>query len=359
MKLSIVRTKKEKREVIRFIYDLYRDDPQFCDMNLTFVKTFLYQTDAFSRRCKVIPIRITDKGQIALTGIFVLDETPEIKLSFPEFIPHAAPFFSMLERFCQKLLTTYRKEKVIIGVNGQISYGLGILTGDCDRTFEFNSNYNKDYYTKELDAFFPVVKKAYAYRYDPAHTLSMIDPKLLAGVKKSYSFRYLDLWHLKRDLLIFGSLCHESLQSTPYYAEKKPAEMCELMLKMRWLLKKEDIIFAMQDGKEVGFLFTHPDYAELFDKPRLHYLPFYLRFLTKRTKKVIFNVIGVLPDHQASGVAVALIDRAVRMRKQKYDVGVSSFILEENIPSTKLCRKLSLDIHKEFHLYEITKKEHV
>ena len=38
-----VKTKKEKKEYIDFIYKLYENDKKYCDMNITFVKNFLYK----------------------------------------------------------------------------------------------------------------------------------------------------------------------------------------------------------------------------------------------------------------------------------------------------------------------------
>ena len=49
----------------------------------------------------------------------------------------------------------------------------------------------------------------------------------------------------------------------------------------------------------------------------------------------------------------ALIHKSIMMRQKDYPYGSSSFILEDNIPSTMLCKKLSISINKEFHLYEI------
>ena len=247
----------------------------------------------------------------------------------------------------------YKKKKVIVGINGQISYGLGILTGDNNRNFEFNSNYSADYYTKELDEVFPIIKKAFSYTYKATNSLSLFDQNMLNTVNNNYTFRYLDMKHFKKDMLIFGNLCHNSLKDTPYYSKKEPIEMYQLMKKIKFIMRKNDIIFAMKDGKEIGFVYTHPDYAELFSKPNLNYITFYIRFLFRKTKNVIYNVIGVLPEHQMSGVAIALIYKSILMRQSKYPYGVSSFILEDNIPSTKLCRKLSVGINKEYHLYEI------
>ena len=357
MEIREVKTKEEKKRFVRFIYELYQGDPHFCDVNVLFVKIFLYRQDSFSRRNKVFPILITEGTEIKLECIFIVDETSEIKLSFLEFVPNAKEYLTRLEQYARELMRTFGKEKVIIGVNGQISYGLGILVNAGDEEFEFNSNYHGEYYTRELDEAFPVRKRAFSYQYDAAHSLSLIDQGTLDRVNHEYQFRFLDVRHFKREMLLLGKLCHESLKSTPYYAEKTPLEMYELMKNVKFIMKREDVIFAMKDGREIGFIYVHPDYAELFDRPRLNYVKFYLRFLRRNPGKVIYNVIGVLPEHQATGVAVALIHRSILLRKDQYPSGVSSFILEENVPSNKLCKKLSTGINKEFHLYEIWRED--
>ena len=353
MEIREIKTKADQKRFLRFVYDLYRDDPGYNDMNLTFVRNFLYRRDSFAKRHEVLPVLVLDHDVIKAECIFVIDETDEIKLSFLEFVPNAKPYLLGLREYSQKLMRRYQKGKVIIGINGQISYGLGILTDGYDREFEFNSNYNREYYTKELDEVFPVMRRAFSYKYSAKHSLSLLDRELLQKVESEIKFRLLDTRHFARDMMIMGKLCHASLKNTPYYSIKKPREMYELMRQMRFLMKKEDVIFAMKDGREIGFIFTHPDYAELFDHPRLDYVRFYLRYLKHKPKKVIYNVIGVLPEYQAFGIAVALIYRSIKLRKKNYPYGVSSFILQDNIPSTKLCRKLSTGIHKEFHLYEI------
>ena len=359
MEIREVKTKQEKKDFIRFVYDLYRGDPEYSDVNLTLVKIFLYRKDSFTRRHEILPVQVLEEGEIKAECIFVIDETQEIKLSFLEFVPHAKVWLIALRDYATELMRLRGKTKVVVGVNGQISYGLGILVKETNREFEFNSNYNRDYYAGELDEVFPIKKRAFSYCYQAEHSLALLDQAMLSKVREQYDFRYLDVRHFRRDMEIMGELCHESLKTTPYYSEKKPYEMYELMREIQFLMKKEDVIFAVKDGKEIGFIFTHPDYAEQFDRPRLNYVTFYLRFLRHRPTGLIYNVIGVLPEHQSSGVAVALIERSIQMRKAKYPSGVSSFILEDNLPSTKLCGKLSTGIHKEFRLYELWSEQDV
>lgn len=352
MQIEEIKTNKERKAYVDFIYEVYKNDQNFCDMNLIFVKSFLYQKEHHTKRLRIIPIMIRD-DDIKLVCMFVIDETKEIKLSFLEFLPNSQEYLKTLKQYTRVLMKTYTKQKAIIGVNGQISYGLGVLTNKYNQKFEFNSNYNKDYYTKELDEVFPTVKRAYSYEYRASHSLDILNDKMIRKTYNEFQFRFLDMKHFKRDMLIFGRLVHESLKTTPYYALKTDHEMYELMNQLRFVMKKEDIIFAMKDGKEIGFVYTHPDYAELFDRPKISYVKFYLRYLFRKPKRVIYNVIGVLPEYQISGIAATLIHKAIVTREDTYTEGVSSFILEDNIPSTKLCRKLSTGINKEYHLYEL------
>lgn len=353
MEIVNVETNKQKKKYIKFIYDLYRNDENFCDMNLLFVKNFLYKNDSYSKRCTVKPIMIYDDNEIKLECIFVVDDTDIIKLSFIEFRENSSKYLNELLNYSKEIIKQYKKKKIVVGVNGQISYGLGILTDKYNRNFEFNSNYNLLYYTKEMDEVFPIIKKAFSYKYDANNSLSLIDEKLIEQLNANFEFRYFNMRNFKKDMLIFGELCHESLKSTPYYSKKTPFEMYELMKSMKFLMKKEDIIFVMKDGREIGFIYSHPDYAELFNKQKLNYVSFYIKYLFRKTNNVIYNVIGVLPEYQKTGLAFALIYKSVKLRQKDYINGMSSFILEDNIPSTTLCRNLSVGINKEFHLYEI------
>ena len=212
MEFVEVDSKKLKKLFIDFIYGLYKDDKNFCDMNLLFVKNFLYQIDSYSKRCTVRPIMITDGGEIKLECIYVVDEKDVIKLSFIEFRRNASKYLQELIAYSKKVIKEYGKKKVVVGINGQVSYGLGILTNNYNRNFEFNSNYNLDYYAEEMDAVFPVMKRAFSYNYAATHSLSMFDNDMLKQVYDNFQFRYFNVHDFKKEMLLFGQLCHESLK---------------------------------------------------------------------------------------------------------------------------------------------------
>lgn len=353
MQLIEVKTNKDKKKYIDFIYKVYKNDKNFSDMNLIFVKTFLYKKDSYAKRANVIPIMVEDGG-IKLVCMFIsTEDSKELKLSFLEFLPNSQEYLKAVIEYGKGLLKKLNFSKIIVGINGQVSYGLGILVHGNNDEFEFNANYNPDYYVRELDEVIEVKKKAFSYKYSAEKTLAAFNEDMIKHIYDNYEFRYFNKRKFKKEMLIFGELCHQTLKDTPYYSEKTPYEMYELMKQMKLMMRNEDLIFVQKDGKEIGFIFTHPDYAELFDKQRINYLKLGWRLLTRRPKNVIYNVIGVLKEYQKEGIAVGLIDFSTKMRSKEFPTGVSSFILEDNIASTNLCRKISTGINKEFRLYEI------
>lgn len=356
MKIREAVSNRDKRRYLDFIYQVYLGDKNFSDLNLIFVKTFLYGLDDYARRAKVVPVLIEDDG-IRLVGTFIsTEDSKELKLSFLEFLPNSRSYIEAVIDYGRALMQQFGLSKMIVGVNGQISYGLGILVHGHNPDFEFNANYNPRYYTEELDQVILTRKRAFSYRFDAAHCLALMERFHNDRMSSDFSIRPMDKRHFKRDMLIFGRLCHEAFRGSPYYSEKTPLEMYQLMQQMRFLLKNEDILFAVKDGREVGFIFSHPDYAELFTKPRLNYLRLFIRKWYISPKHVIFNAIGVLPEYRHSGLVAELLYHSIRMRKKQYHTGVSSFILEENTDSNLLFRKMAMDINKEYRIYEIERE---
>ena len=89
MEFIEVNTKKLRKKYINFIYKVYKNDKNYCDMNITFVKNFLYKQDDNAKRVNVLPILLMDKEEIKLECMYIIDETEEIKLSFLEFLPNS------------------------------------------------------------------------------------------------------------------------------------------------------------------------------------------------------------------------------------------------------------------------------
>ena len=351
MNVIKVITSKQKRKYIKFIYKVYESDNNYRDINLLFVKNFLWQKDSYSKRCVVHPFIIEDIGEIKSVGTYIYSlDAKELKLSFLEFLPNSEGYLNELLMQGRIIAKEYGLSKIVIGINGHISYGLGILA-DENKGFEFNANYNPSYYTKELDKLNLTTKKAYSYKY--SLKTSIFKQDILDNIYSTYNFRTMDKRKLKKEILLFGELCDKVMQNTPYYSTKTKEEMYELIKQMKPILKNGDIIFALKDGKEVGFVFTHPDYSEFMNNKKVSFLSVLIKSRFKQTKKVIYNIIGVLPEFQNTALAFGLIHQTALKVCDGYEDIVSSFVLEENEQSTRACRVFSQGIEREYNLYEL------
>ncbi len=351
MEIIEVKTNNERRVYLEFISQVYKNDIHYKDMNIIFVKKFLYQKDSYAKRCQVYPLIIKDQS-IRAVGMYISSsDSDELKLSFLEFLPNSKIYLQTIIEYGKKLIIKNKLKRIVIGINGHISYGLGILINE-EYEFEFNSNYNPAYYIDELDSLGFIKRKAYSYCFDLAKTTKTFNEDLLKPIYQEYTFRCFNPRKFKEEMLIFGDLCDQTLQGTPYYSLKTKAEMYELMNEMRFVLKKEDLIFALKDGQEVGFVFAHPDYAELFNRQIFNKFIFFLKFLFKKPEKLIYNIYGVKKEYQSKGLSVALINESIKVRNKKpYYQAVSSFILEENLPSIKVANIFSKGINRIFNLY--------
>jgi len=345
-----VKTDKQKQEYVNFIYKVYKCDGNYRDLNLLFVKNFLWQKDNHAKRCIVQPMIIKNDNDIKAVGTFVhSQDMKELHLSFLEFLPNAQKYLEELLRQGRIIAHSYGLKKIVIGINGHISYGLGILVGE-DNEFEFNANYNPFYYAAELDDLKLIKKKAYSYIY--SLKTSIFNKDILDNVYKTYDFRTMDKLNFKKEMFLFGELCDKVMCETPYYSTKTKEEMYELMKQMKPLLKNEDIIFALKDGKEVGFIFIHPDFADFMTKTKVNPVIVFLKNRFQKANKIIYNIIGVLPEYQNTSLAIGLIHQTAKLC-EGYKKVVSSFVLEENVQSTKACRIFSQGIEREYNLYEL------
>jgi len=350
LELISVKTNKQKREYINFIYSIYKNDNNFRDLNLRLVKNFLWQKDSYAKRCVVMPFIIKDQGLIKVVGSFIYtSDMKELNLSFLEFLPDTQEYLNELLKQGATIARNGNLKKIVIGINGHISYGLGILVGE-NNEFEFNANYNPFYYVLELDKLGLIRKKVYSYKY--SLKTSIFKQEMLEDLYNTYSFRTMDKQNFKEEIFLFGELCDKVMLNTPYYYKKTKAEMYELIKQMKPLLKNENIIFALKDGKEIGFIFTHPDYVDFMTQKKVNVISVFIKNQFNQANKFIYNIIGVLPEHRNTGLAFGLVHQTVKMCDGYKDL-VSSFVIEENVESTRACRVFSQGIAREYNLYEL------
>ena len=353
MIIKYIETRKQKKQYIDFFYKLYDGDENFVDTSIFNLETFLYKTDSFTRNSYIQPVLILDNGSVTAQCIYIYNEALNyFQIGFFEALPYATDAVDLIIADAQKKARDLNVEKIIIGMNGHVSYGVGFLTRKMDEKISFDSRYNKLYYKDYFDKYSFEEHTLSTYSFD----LNSITQKIksLCPTLGNTDFRIMDMRNFKNELLLLGDLCNLSLHDTFLYFDRPPSSIYELMSPLKPFLKPENLIFAMKDGKEVGFIFWHPDYNEILPAGRKNSLiGIGLKYLInqRKIKKVKINAIGVIPEYQSTGLALGLIQYAYQFVCKQFSTGENNFVWDNNIKSRSLNQKITDSIDKTYSVY--------
>ena len=204
-----------------------------------------------------------------------------------------------------------------------------------DRPVSFDCLYSQAYYN---DYFKDICKirntlSTYYFEMDKIK----FNDKLMNKVYGSISFRTMNVKRFKEEIILFGELCKKCLKGTYLYFERQSEAMFELINEMRFFLKPENLIFALKDGREIGYLFWHPDYNEIFPGGRKNsILKLAFKYLTERNKirGLKLNVIGILPEYQNTGVLIGLVHQTHLRARKQFVFGETNFVWDNNRASS-------------------------
>lgn len=350
-----VESKKDKRSFIDFIYSIYNNNTSFKDTLISIVKTFLNKGDTFTKECEIIPICVIDDEKILAQCILIYHHLlPMLQIGFFDAKQGQDEAVDLLINEAKGVAKSLNLEKIIVGLNGHVSYGVGILMDKFDSHIPFDSLYNKEYYVSYFDkrGFFKRTLTTFKYKTKQIE----FPPRLIKKLDEQFSYRYLDIKDYKNEMTLFGDLCNETLKETPYYFSRKPICMYELVKDLKPFLKPENLIFALKDGKEIGFIFWHPDYNEILPGGKKNsMLSIGLRFLFRRKyiKKMIINAIGITKPYQRSFIAYGLLNEVYKVCKDDFEEGVTNFVFDDNPDSILFNKNNTEEEDRHYCVYEI------
>ncbi|GAB4284532.1 MAG: hypothetical protein Kow0068_09650 [Marinilabiliales bacterium] len=234
--------------------------------------------------------------------------------------------------------------KIVIGLNGHLNYGAGILQNNFDKVPAFGLSYTPSYYPALFEKYkknnivtysFPVkVKEKYLKKLDEFSD------------NKTYNIRKFNRKNLSNDFLTYTELNNKCFTEHPYWSERDGIEDLELFEPFKYLLKDENLIFAEYNGQAIGFLLWFPDFNQLVNTQRElkagnDFAYDVLRYkLFNPIKRFRFAEIGVVPEFRKKGVELVLINTMVRdVLKHNYKTGVGGFIFEKNLDSVNMAVK--------------------
>jgi GNAT superfamily N-acetyltransferase len=254
--------------------------------------------------------------------------------------------------------------RLLIGLNGHLNYGAGILQDNFEKPPVFGMQWHPDYYRKYFDDAAKHIIKSFSFSTNVnIPLLNQLSERL---VHDDISVRSFNRKQFNHDIALYTQLNNLCFKNHPYWTNRRAEEDIELFEPFRFLMRNSNLLFAEIDGKPVGFLLWFPDFNEMIGAGReLKASGWFgrdvLRFrFFNPVKTFRLAEIAVLPEYRNMRVELALIGKMIsEVKRSGYTKGVGGFIFEENRDSINLAmryverftgRKAKTD--SEFAVYE-------
>jgi hypothetical protein len=350
-----VTTRREKRSFVDFVYRVYAGNPCYKDTLMPILRTFLYQRDSFTSESYLRPIQVVSDCEVAAQCVLVHHPgLPMLQVAFFEALPNRAAAVELLIEEARGEARRRDLSRIVAGLNGHVWYGVGYLADGFDLPCPFDSIHTPEYYLAYWSEHASEVHTLSTYRFDLS-VARPTDPVL----RRAYSriqFRTMDMARFKQEAILLGELSNRFFAGTYLYFERDPHDMYRLMKPIRPLLEAENLVFACRHGKEIGFLFWHPDFNELIPGGRRNSaLPTGVRCLLGkgRIRHAKLNAAGIDPRYQGSSVAAGLLGKLVSSAAGRFESIETNFVWDSNRKSRYLHQHFPHEEVRHYKTFEL------
>lgn len=296
-------------------------------------------SQSFLSHASVRPFLLLTESEVA--GRFVLIQDARLPLAaqiaFFEAMPGLGGVRELLRSACRKEFPSCRR--MVVGLNGHVNYGAGLLTENFDSPPVFGLPYTPPYY---LDYFESLDRHGMAsYRFETAAFHAYAAGRQSEYTSQPVRIRTMRKCALMREVGLYTRLNNACFLNTAYWSERTPEEDHELLHPFRWFIDEENLLFAERENDVVGFLLWYPDFNELTAPGETLGLKHLLKYrLGARIHAFRLAEIGVVPEYQNTTIAHALIMELSRLvKKAGHTHCEAGFIFDDNGPSTVLTRR--------------------
>lgn len=333
MNLREVHTKAELHSFYRIQEEIYRDNRniRFSESDIT--RLLVEGPTAFHRHGRVIPFLIEDNGKVAGRFAFIHDRNLQdyLQVSFFEAQPGLGEIAGTITGSARSLFPDCKK--LVVGLNGHLNYGAGILISQFDVPPVFGLPYNPEYYQDYFTG--SVQRTMVSFRFPLKPFVDYQQKMAKIQDFKGITVRKLNKKRLKEETEIYTCLNNACFPGHPFWADRHVEEDYELFRPFRFLIKEENLLFAEKNGKPIGFFLWYPDFNQLINhKQHLGWKEVLRYQLANPIDTFRFTEIAVLPEYQISHAVQAMILYAIPLiEKTGVTTGEGGFIFEENTSS--------------------------
>ncbi|MCL2383699.1 MAG: GNAT family N-acetyltransferase [Oscillospiraceae bacterium] len=357
MEAVVVKTDTQKKEFIRFRKRIYRNNPHFVDNSLFMIRQLFASKTCFANDKRIVPIWVEDSNGIKCACIAIYTrKLPEyMQLSFFESEENVFEAVKMLTHKVIEIGKEYGATKLVVGLNGHVNYGLGLLSNHFDVKNSFGSSCNPSYYNEYFKSLNCDEIYMNTYKYNALASKFDRYSRILGKINNAYTFKFLEKDKLDYYSKIYTDLNNESFSGLRYYYDRTYEEDKEMLKELLLFMKPDSLIFAFKEDKPVGLILWYPDFNELVPPKGEFGAKTYIKnlFFNKKIKKAKSSEICILKEYRKSGLAIALLYQVI-LRLKEYGIkqGESSWVLEENVDSNSLGEGFCDGLYRRYVAYE-------
>ncbi len=255
-----------------------------------------------------------------------------------------------------------RNLKIIRGpMNFSTNEDSGFLIHGYDSPPMIMTPYNPPYYNDLMEAYgMRKAKDLYAFIFNIKEELPAKVYRIAAIAEKSgITTRPLDKKNFISDMLAFREVYNSAWENNWGFIPLSEDELFYSAKRLKQIIVPEFTILAFNGDKPIGFLGAIPDYNLVLRHMGGKFNPFTIAkafYYTKKIDSLRLLLLGVKKEFRNKGVdALMFVEGAKNRRKHKYQQYKRielSWILEDNIPVTRLAEIFEAELYKRYRIYE-------
>jgi hypothetical protein len=354
-----VNSKSEFRAFYQITKEIYKNNIFYRSSEDDITRLLVEGPSAFHQHATVISFIITKNDEVAGRFTLIHDQklSEYVQVSFFEALPGLSDVANLIIENARDRFPHCKR--IVIGLNGHLNYGAGILLSNFDEPPVFGLPYNREYYQDYFCNFRKITMVSYQFPLEPFieyHRKMGNNPDF-----KGITVRKLNKRKLRQETEIYTYLNNACFPGHPFWADRDAREDFELFHPFRYLIKEENLLYAEKDGEPIGFFLWYPDFNQLIKGNQHLGIMHVLRYhLANPITAFRFTEIAVLPKYNISHAVQALILHAIPyISKAGIKQGEGGFIFEENKKSIVMTRRFlervtgeKMEPHRRYALFE-------
>ncbi|MDK9711855.1 GNAT family N-acetyltransferase [Acidaminobacter sp.] len=327
----------ETGDYIKFVKQLNKMDPLRRDIMSTTLETILSGKGVMAKSAFLEPVLVVDGGRPVAACVFAqVDRMAEVlQLACFEALEGQEEAVALLVARGRTLARERGAEKLLVGLNFHVNYGLGILADHFDEVPTFGSAYHPAYIKNYFEGIATETVSMLTYEVNLESFEVPVSDRLMRRISKGYRVEPADFKHLERTAQIYTEINNAAFGAHRFYYQRRIDEDLELFREFKAFLKPENLLFLYFGEDPVGFMLWYPDFNQLMRPGETIGLKTWLRWKLwpGRIDTMKIVELGVIPEHQSRGGVVRLFEACRERVRGRFKRCEAGWILSENTAS--------------------------